>query len=32
MALTECLLNLSGFQGQLRRLKYALLGKSVGRA
>jgi SAM-dependent methyltransferase len=29
MALTECLLNLSGIQALLRRLKYALLGRSV---
>jgi SAM-dependent methyltransferase len=32
MALTECLLNLSGLQAVLRRLKYALLGKSVAPA
>ena len=29
MALTECLLHLSGLQAVVRRLKYALLGKSV---
>ncbi len=29
MALTECLLHLSGLQALLRRVKYALLGKSV---
>jgi SAM-dependent methyltransferase len=32
MALTECLLHLSGLQALLRRAKYALLGKSVPRA
>jgi SAM-dependent methyltransferase len=29
MALTECALNLSGLQAVVRRLKYALLGRSV---